>query len=934
MGPHVNANNQFREGFLVVRGEDPGEWSSNSKTQIWNTSGGLAVNETFDDAKDFSNGLCAVRKQRWGFVDSEGHTAVQKKYLQVRPFSEELAAARTEEGWGYIDKTGALAIEPIYRKALSFSEGLAAVQQGNKIGFIDRNGHFVIPPSFDFARSFSGGRAEVGMLSPAGNSYNVESSGRHFSREYIDTKGEVRLDESELRSKWDGAFSPPVQVIDPFTNKDTLIALDHEFGDFLPSSYPHYDWDFHENLLPIKIRSKVGFLSTSDKLQIAAKFDTAFPFSDGFARVINGGKTGYIDSSGKIVIPPTFEKAMDFKEDRAAVSVNGTDWGYIDRKGTIVIPANFKAAEAFSNGLAKVSLPERSHPPAHEQTIGPVVKLQSRILPDGHYFDFRILDGMSDPDLIKRTVAMSIMARPSGSIPANVDDVRVIITFDGRSMEPTFSMAKSTPAADKEIRPEDSKALEGLPFPDKAFKHDGIITGWMRERLSYMCSRLAQDPTSKILKDEVRKTLTEFGLHADRAHDWISIARSFRERMPIRRNPYPESRDICNSAIGAYLQAWQLDADPAMIPELTDAYARRAAWDILNQSDGNPMDLASAAILTEQYKEAKAQSGEDSSRDQPNEKTTLLPLAETPTWRDVLRWLPIDSETLTVALRPFRTEDSKATIKPDFRRLIEGLTVTEPISRNKDAIDSLRYGKLAFTLHGGRNFRSPTGWGEGTQSGADVFVFNPSNKKSADALMETLRPFSTCTKHLNGMEVLIFDPGIRSTGMRSSTGLHYLCSPYKGIIVNASDSQYLREMLTRMSSKTIDRAFPDTLPEWKVLDLKSDTWAIRHYDKSDNPFDITALSQVAPGDKTPVEDWGSRVIESDGFAVYSADNGGMTQKSVPEPKISTARPGNLPPDSKVVTPSSPTDAPPIDESQRQSINLMMTGYQLGYSFAI
>src|SRR5262245_37082299 len=73
-------------------------------------------------------------------------------------------------------------------------------------------------------------------------------------------------------------------------------------------------------------------------------------------------KLGYIDSSGRVVLPPRYENALPFSEGRAAVMING-HWGYIDRAGTVVIPAVHHWAREFHGGVAIVDsgLPDRPY---------------------------------------------------------------------------------------------------------------------------------------------------------------------------------------------------------------------------------------------------------------------------------------------------------------------------------------------------------------------------------------------------------------------------------------------------------------------------------------------------------------------------------------------------------------------------------------------
>ena len=75
--------------------------------------------------------------------------------------------------------------------------------------------------------------------------------------------------------------------------------------------------------------------------------------SKGPLPVLRTGKWGYIDLSGKSVIPPQFEVAECFYESRAAVRVNGK-WGFIDPTGKLVISPEFTSTSEFSDGLAAV----------------------------------------------------------------------------------------------------------------------------------------------------------------------------------------------------------------------------------------------------------------------------------------------------------------------------------------------------------------------------------------------------------------------------------------------------------------------------------------------------------------------------------------------------------------------------------------------------
>ena len=78
-------------------------------------------------------------------------------------------------------------------------------------------------------------------------------------------------------------------------------------------------------------------------------------FSEGLARVLLNNKLGFIDKTGKEVIPIKYDDASSFSEGLASVSLN-YKYGFIDKTGKEVIPIKYDYAEGFSEGLAQVKL--------------------------------------------------------------------------------------------------------------------------------------------------------------------------------------------------------------------------------------------------------------------------------------------------------------------------------------------------------------------------------------------------------------------------------------------------------------------------------------------------------------------------------------------------------------------------------------------------
>jgi len=117
-------------------------------------------------------------------------------------------------------------------------------------------------------------------------------------------------------------------------------------------------------LFPIEQDGKWGFIDKTGRIVIKPQFDEAVDFSEGLARVKIGDKWGFIDEMGKIVIEPQFVDKFSeetifldrsFSEGLAAMN-NDSKLGFIDKTGRIVIEPQFVSVWPFSEGLSRVTM--------------------------------------------------------------------------------------------------------------------------------------------------------------------------------------------------------------------------------------------------------------------------------------------------------------------------------------------------------------------------------------------------------------------------------------------------------------------------------------------------------------------------------------------------------------------------------------------------
>ncbi len=313
----------------------------------------------------------------WGYINAEGEMEIEPSFVEARAFSEGLAAVRIKSKWGYVDGKGHVVIPRQFDDAFEFREGLAPVRlfvanciTKDPYGYVDRAGNYVIHPNYVWGGFFSQGLARVQRLDnkvvfltpqekeicdgvayrPKGDFTDVGLALMMVKGKfgYVDTKGQVVIqpqyvDAEEFR---EGLAPVKIQVQDSteifghgtragFIRPDGTWAVEPVFSGL---------GDLHDGLALAYTKDKRGYVDTAGNWRIELTMNgTPQPFSEGRARIKlggtpynnAGGKFGFLDTSGKLVIPPVYDEAAEFHGGLAQVVKEG-EWGYIDLDGNAV----------------------------------------------------------------------------------------------------------------------------------------------------------------------------------------------------------------------------------------------------------------------------------------------------------------------------------------------------------------------------------------------------------------------------------------------------------------------------------------------------------------------------------------------------------------------------------------------------------------------
>lgn len=181
------------------------------------------------------------------------------------------------------------------------------------------------------------------------------------------------------------------------TKGETMGVLDKDGREVVPCEYDSIDNGIRD---PDYLNANVGvalvqkdswgLLSMeSGELLTDLEYEDAMHFMDGLlAPVYKDGKYGYIDKTGKLVIPPAYIFAENFENGGAKVAAADkggaegeavSSWGVIDEKGNIVIPCEYESVQEYKDGLAIASKSTKKD--EEEAPIGVVGKDGKEVIP-------------------------------------------------------------------------------------------------------------------------------------------------------------------------------------------------------------------------------------------------------------------------------------------------------------------------------------------------------------------------------------------------------------------------------------------------------------------------------------------------------------------------------------------------------------------------
>ena len=236
-----------------------------------------------------------------------------------------------------------------YESVYEFKEGFALVKcPDGKYGFIDEKGNEVVSCQYDrHTAGFSEGLARVHFK----NAYNfIDITGKEVFNSWFSHASSFSEGLAYVEYLGSGGFNYR-GFIDKLENK--VLRL----------SYKYVQPFFCGRALVESAESNInniGFIDKTGKEIIPPKYDFASDFRNGLAFVILEENEGFIDTEGNEIIPVIYEEARWFFDTMYKVKLNGK-WGVLDPTGKEISSLKYTLIDTYClEGLVKVQV-ENKH---------------------------------------------------------------------------------------------------------------------------------------------------------------------------------------------------------------------------------------------------------------------------------------------------------------------------------------------------------------------------------------------------------------------------------------------------------------------------------------------------------------------------------------------------------------------------------------------
>lgn len=220
-----------------------------------------------------------------------------------------------------------------------FQEGKSMVILLDTVGFIRTNGIVTYIPELKDLQQFSNGLA-------AGITRNdvpcfVDSNGK-IIKTFPDYKSVYNFDKDDITA---------------FFHKNGKFGLmDRNFKELIPAKYNQTSF-YNNGIFVVEHNGKWGAVDRNDKIIIPFEYESLGSVDEaGMILATKSSLGGFIDKTGKVIVPLTFYNLFPFQENFAKFLDQASEkYGMIDRLGNIIVQPKYNDLQFFKYGVAVAS---------------------------------------------------------------------------------------------------------------------------------------------------------------------------------------------------------------------------------------------------------------------------------------------------------------------------------------------------------------------------------------------------------------------------------------------------------------------------------------------------------------------------------------------------------------------------------------------------
>lgn len=291
-------------------------------------------------------------------------------FKSVEPYSYGMAAYTERGKWGFLGESGDILLYHNYDEVREFQGDFCIVKEGGKYGVINKAGRYVHPCVYEYLSDFFN---NVALGKKDGTMYYVYLNGKTrplnkkyeygtYSEGFVQVKSLKNGKLGYADSKGVVRINMVYDAVSDFKNGNAVVQKKGKWysinkkGDKkrtkVDFSLPYQMFDEGAGCVKVGERYRVF---TDNFKYVSGEYLEVNPTSEGLIRVKDAsGVFKYLNKKGReVIVLSDVEDCGDFSEEKAWIKKGGK-YGYIDKDGRVIINPTFANAGSFSNGLAHV----------------------------------------------------------------------------------------------------------------------------------------------------------------------------------------------------------------------------------------------------------------------------------------------------------------------------------------------------------------------------------------------------------------------------------------------------------------------------------------------------------------------------------------------------------------------------------------------------